>query len=99
RTGRSGARRWRSGSSKSFRSSASARPPGRSAQMADQGIRDDTVAPFYAGSLVTIYHGRAEDVLSTLAKSSADLVATDPPYGVSYQSNWGRQFEEIANDD
>lgn len=28
-----------------------------------------------------------------------DMVFTDPPYGISYQSNWTKKFEEIKNDD
>lgn len=59
----------------------------------------ETRAAYYAGPMVTIHLGRAEDILPTLPKSSADLVATDPPYGVNYRSNWGGEFEEIANDD
>lgn len=56
-------------------------------------------APYYAGPLVTIYLGRAEDVLPTLPKASIDLVATDPPYGMNYRSNMGQNFGPIANDD
>lgn len=41
--------------------------------------------PYYQDSAVTIYHGRCEDVLSTLPK--ADLILTDPPYGINYRSN------------
>lgn len=35
--------------------------------------------PYYDAGGVTIYHGRAEDVLPTLAP--VDVVCTDPPYG------------------
>lgn len=34
--------------------------------------------PYYSDALVTLYHGRAEDVLPSLA--SVDHVITDPPY-------------------
>jgi site-specific DNA-methyltransferase (adenine-specific) len=36
------------------------------------------VTPYYADDLVTIYHGRAEDVLP-----DRDAVVTDPPYGIN----------------
>lgn len=36
---------------------------------------------------MTIYHGDCRDVLPTLAK--VDLLVTDPPYGIDYQSNKG----------
>jgi site-specific DNA-methyltransferase (adenine-specific) len=36
------------------------------------------MTPYYADSLVTIYHGRAGDVLPFV---DADVVVTDPPYG------------------
>lgn len=50
------------------------------------------------GRLV-IYHGDARDVLPTLARDSIDLLLTDPPYGMEWQS--GRRasaFELIAGD-
>lgn len=28
----------------------------------------------------------------------ADMVFTDPPYGINYKSNWSKKFEEIKND-
>jgi site-specific DNA-methyltransferase (adenine-specific) len=27
------------------------------------------------------------------------LLATDPPYGIGYRSNWSKQFEQLAGDD
>ena len=36
--------------------------------------------PYYDDGTVTLWHGRAEDVLPTLG-ITADLVVTDPPYG------------------
>lgn len=41
----------------------------------------------YQSEMVTVHHGRSEDVLATMAKESVDLIATDPPYGVDWQSN------------
>lgn len=56
--------------------------------------------PYYSRAGVTLYLGDCRDVLPTLARDSADLMVTDPPYGVGYVSNmrhesWGR----IAGDD
>jgi site-specific DNA-methyltransferase (adenine-specific) len=39
------------------------------------------VTPYYQDDLVTIYHGRCEDVIPTLPP--VDLVLADPPYGVN----------------
>lgn len=41
--------------------------------------------PFYERSGITIYHGDCRDILPQLADHSADLVLTDPPYGVGLQ--------------
>jgi DNA modification methylase len=39
----------------------------------------------------------AVDVL--MAGAKADMVFTDPPYGVKYQSNMSKRFDVLANDD
>lgn len=54
--------------------------------------------PYFERDGITIYHGDAVDVLPQLAP--VDLVLTDPPYGVAYQSNWGtgRGNAPITND-
>lgn len=54
--------------------------------------------PYYESNGITIYHGDCIDVLPSLAP--ADLVLTDPPYGVTYQSNHtvGRGVRPITND-
>lgn len=54
--------------------------------------------PYYERNGITIYHGDARDVLPTL--EPVDLVLTDPPYGVTYQSNMGvgRGTQPITND-
>jgi site-specific DNA-methyltransferase (adenine-specific)/modification methylase len=41
------------------------------------------MTPYYADSLVTIYHGDARDVLPKLERP--DLILADPPYGMDYQ--------------
>ena len=54
--------------------------------------------PFYEHAGITIYHGDCREVLPTLPK--VDLVLTDPPYGMSFQSNRrNKKHEKIANDD
>ncbi len=56
--------------------------------------------PYYDDGVVTIYHGDCRDVLPMLREQVFDLVLTDPPYGVSYDSNRvpGRASFGIAND-
>lgn len=57
------------------------------------------VAPFYADPFATLYLGDALDVLPTLPRGSVDLIATDPPYGVAWQSNRRREtFPLLAGD-
>lgn len=36
--------------------------------------------PYYSDGRVTLWHGKAEEVLPTLTDSSVDVVITDPPY-------------------
>lgn len=38
--------------------------------------------PYYEDDSVTLYHGRAEEVLPTLPDASVDLVFTSPPYNL-----------------
>jgi site-specific DNA-methyltransferase (adenine-specific) len=54
--------------------------------------------PYFDDGQITIYHGDCVDVLPTLAP--VDLVLTDPPYGVTYQSNAavGKGTIPITND-
>ncbi len=44
--------------------------------------------PYYEHAGITIYHGDCREVLPTLPK--ADLVLTDPPYGVGASSGTGK---------
>lgn len=50
--------------------------------------------PYYSDGYAQLYLGDALDVLPSLARGSVDLIATDPPYGVSWQS--GRRREEFG---
>lgn len=42
------------------------------------------VKPYYQDKWVTIYHGDCREILPSLP--NVDLVLTDPPYGIDYQS-------------
>ena len=55
--------------------------------------------PYYEESGITIYHGDCREILPNL--QPVDLVLTDPPYGIDYQSNMrvvSEKFDRIAND-
>jgi DNA modification methylase len=45
--------------------------------------RGQTMKPYYQDNLITLYHGKCEDVLPTLEAQSFDAVITDPPYGTT----------------
>jgi site-specific DNA-methyltransferase (adenine-specific) len=44
------------------------------------------MTPYYQDELVTIYHGDCRDLLPSI---EADVIVTDPPYGVRYSSHRG----------
>jgi site-specific DNA-methyltransferase (adenine-specific) len=53
--------------------------------------------PYYKDDTVTLYHGDCLDVLPTLPRDSVDVIVTDPPYGVGYQSNRGGHDKIIGD--
>lgn len=54
--------------------------------------------PYYEHGGITIYHGDCREILPALGM--VDLVCTDPPYGMSFQSNYRKEKHlKIANDD
>ncbi len=57
--------------------------------------------PYYSDSLVELYHGRAEVVLWDLYRAGrrANLVLTDPPYGVRYQNQYTRVKHKVLHGD
>lgn len=56
--------------------------------------------PYYQDEAVTIYHGDCREIIPALPSETVDLVLTDPPYGVTYESNRvvGRGTNPISND-
>lgn len=44
--------------------------------------------PYYQDDRVTLYHGDCREVIRELQAASVDLVVTDPPYGMNYDSGW-----------
>jgi len=42
--------------------------------------------PYYSDEWVTLYHGDCRDVAETVAPRPADLLLTDPPYGMAFVS-------------
>jgi len=60
----------------------------------------EDMTPYYSHKGITIYHGDCREILPHLPK--VDLVLTDPPYGIDYQSSWRIDWdrkEKIHGDD
>ena len=41
-----------------------------------------------------VIQGDCLDIMRQIPDKSVDLVITDPPYGLNYQSNWGKKGDE-----
>ena len=58
------------------------------------------MTPYYSHDGITIYHGDCRDVLPLLQPDSIDLIVTDPPYGIRWQSGFrALKFDPIVGDD
>lgn len=44
------------------------------------------MTPYYEDEATTIFHGDCREILPQLTANSADVIVTDPPYGVDFQS-------------
>ncbi len=54
--------------------------------------------PYYQDDSCTIFHGDCRDVLESLPSSSVDLIVTDPPYGVQWDSGYSSMGPIVGDD-
>jgi len=52
--------------------------------------------PYYRDESVTLYHGDALEVASTLPTESVNLLLTDPPYFQVRPEDWDRQWKNVS---
>lgn len=50
----------------------------------------DNIVPYYDEGGITIYNADCRDVLPAIAPDSVALLLTDPPYGISMETDYGR---------
>ena len=55
-----------------------------------------TPEPYYDADGITVYHARCEDVLPSIDPATVGLLLTDPPYGMSHDTDYTR-FTKGAN--
>lgn len=55
------------------------------------------MTPYYSDGWATIYHGDCLEILPSMG--SVDLVVTDPPYGMNFQSNYRTHKHEPIEGD
>ncbi len=48
------------------------------------------MTPYYDEGGITIYHGRCEDVLPSIAPATVGLLLTDPPYGIGVNTRFNK---------
>ena len=58
-------------------------------------VRLKEMQPYFQNDLVTLYHGDCLEITEWL---EADVLVTDPPYGMSYKSGRKKSLDAIAGD-
>jgi DNA modification methylase len=62
-------------------------------------VMEPNLSPVYQSDSVSVYHSDSRMVLPTFVTESVDLVITDPPYGIEFQSGFRKtSFGQIEND-
>lgn len=65
---------------------------------APPAVKATAARVYYEDEFATLWCGDCRDVLPTIERGSVGLLATDPPYGIEYRSNFGGG-DAIAGDD